>query len=142
MFALAISLRCGGDTEQSAVRFLDRATGGDAEFLVEGGAGAFVDADRLGNVSLCFEGGHQEGVAGLAQRRVLDQGAGGTFGRGLLGAADAKAAGGVRLERSVEDVVELLAPAVEPRRIVLREQPTFGDELSAQRGAPSPLPRT
>ncbi len=113
---------------------------GDAQLLVEHYARVVVDAHRLGDVALSCERVHQQRVAGLSQRRALDQAPGGAFGSRQLGAADAEAASGVGLECAVVYVIQALAPLVEPGGVVLGQQPPAGDELGAQRGTPRPLP--
>src|SRR5947209_11014297 len=56
-----------GYVEQLGVCFLDRAAGGDSEFVIKGGAGAVVDAHRFGRVALGGERVHQQGIAGFSQ---------------------------------------------------------------------------
>ena len=119
----------------------DGGAGRDAELVPERRPSPLVDAERLGYVPARGERLHEQAIAGLAQRVVLDEPARRALGARELAAADPKAGRGVGLQRPLERVVEPTPPRVEPRKVVrVREQRTVGDNLGAQRRGPSARP--
>src|SRR5690242_21625669 len=74
--------------EQRCVDLVDGGAGRDAELVAEHRAGALVHVERFGHVAARGEGLHEQAVAGLAERVVLEQASRRALGARELGAAE------------------------------------------------------
>ena len=106
-------LGLGRGTQQCLVD-RDRLRRGDRAEAPQQGPQLLVDAQPLGDVSLCLERLHQQHVARLAVFSGVDQRPRGPLGGHELSAPECQARAGEHLQRVQADVGQLVAPLVEP----------------------------